>query len=371
MPYRFSSCTPSFPVPSPLLCRDGTVAASLGFDGGYECALDGTRSVWTGGDTYTGPAGTSQRHGSVVVGNVVAIGSCVNGVWSQRIYAGGTAAKPTAFFESQTGFPLNSRFTAQKPFMFGGSLYVLLVSATNGPGRYSPVGSAIARVENPLDDPRTWSIDYLDLWTGRPMFGCEALVLPPDLVVFGSDGGGGMWPVKLPLATLAACPDGGDLSSSLEYWNGSDWMPGVTGADAVPCGIVTTSGLSMRYDPALIDPANGKKGVWSCLYFDTTQAKGFPPYLCQSVGQSPLGPTWTRRVLGAVPEMVPGALYHPDNVAYGPAEIVDFEKVPTGGPVVAAYSVGSLSAMSGDYDRQLRDLATYRVAVSTFANPFA
>lgn len=360
MPYRFGQYAPSFPVPSPLTLRDGSVAVCLGGDGGYECVLDATRSVWTFGDAYWAPAGTTQRHGSVVVGNVVAIGTCAGGAWSAKLYCGGSAGKPLAFFAD--GDP-TTRFAALKPFLWGSKLYILLVRAANGPGHYTPLGSAVARVNNPLADPTAWQYDILSLWPGRPTFGCEAIVLPPDLLLMGSDGGGGNWPVKLPLAALAVCPDGGDLGGALEYWNGSGWKPGVTGVGAVDCGVRTTSGLSLRFDGGL----KSWLGVWC----DTTVHGGFPPYASLAMGGSPMGP-WSEAARLYFPEMAPGdPLFNPDNTCYGIHELTDFESEPNRGALRLAYSVGSRAALLGsDFTRQLSDLSCYRVAVASFADPF-
>lgn len=373
MPYRWGDYSPDFSSGKPLYGRDGVRSDWLGGDGGFEAALDGQRSVWTFGDSYHHAAGATARRMGTAVANMVGVGVCQGGAWSVGFYHGGTGGVVKAFFDDPLNATLNTRLVAQKPVVWNGRLYVLLARIKNAGVRFVPVGAVLARVNNPLDPPPRWGIDYLTLTTagrdaGVAGFGSEALVSGRDLILYGTHAGK-VVACKVPLTALEATPPGGNVfSTGPVYYRGTDgeWHPGYQGPkegglDWWDCKIPTTSGFSVRHNSAL------KR--WQVVYIDTRQGGGFPPEVTIGTGSGPFGP-WELKTLGRFPEMTPGSpSYHPDNACYAAHEVSDFEADP-GTQVRLAYTNGSRSAMRGDFARQLVDHSTYTIKVATFANPF-
>lgn len=375
MAYRWGDYTPAFPAGSPLYGRDGVLSNWLGGDGGFECALDGTRSFWTLGDSYHHHAGLMARRMGTAVPNTIGIGTCAGGQWSINFYHGGTGGVVRAFFDDPANAPGHTRFAAQKPVLYKNRLYVLLARIASAGVRFVPVGSVLARVNNPFDPPARWRTDYLTMTTagrdaGVAAFGSEALISGPDLILFGNLPGK-IVACKVPLGALEATPPGGNLfSTGPVSYLGSDraWHPGYQGPkegglDWWDCKIPTTAGFSVRYNPAL------KR--CQVVYTDTRRGGGFPADITIGTGPDAFGPWDPQKTLGLFPEMAPGSpVLNPDNACYAVHELSDFEADPNS-QIRVAYTNGSRSAMRGDFRRQLVDPSTYTIGVAGFANPFA
>jgi hypothetical protein len=161
-----AQCTPSFPY------RQGW----LGADVAYSIALDAHHSVWLFGDTFYGDQIRSTRRGAQMVANSIAVSTCEDGNFDIQYYLPTQrSGARRAFFDSGTAA---YRYWPMDGFVYQGSLYLALYEvATKPEGRsfdFDLRGVALARVVNPHDDPRHWSVSYTG-W--RPM-GWSSPALP-------------------------------------------------------------------------------------------------------------------------------------------------------------------------------------------------
>jgi len=172
-----AQCTPSFPY----------AEGWLGGDAAYSVALDAHRSVWLFGDTFVGAPTQSTRPGSHLVANSIAISICRNGIFDINYYWGTPKpGPPRPFFDSAMSA---YRYWPMDGFVYGGSLYVALYQVAtkleDGPFGFELRGADLAKIANPRDDPRHWSISYVRLASDGIVFpGVAAVVLSPWVYLF-------------------------------------------------------------------------------------------------------------------------------------------------------------------------------------------
>ncbi len=172
-----AECTPSFPY----------AQGWLGGDAAYSVPLDAQHSVWLFGDTFVGDPSMRTRSGSHMVSNSIAISTCRDGIFDIHYYLPTQkSGAPRAFFDSATSA---YRYWPMDGFVYNGSLYVALYQVVTkpegGPFGFEMRGVTLARIANPGNDPRHWSIEYVELASGKVVFpGVTAVVSPPWVYLF-------------------------------------------------------------------------------------------------------------------------------------------------------------------------------------------
>lgn len=294
------ACWPRFPY------QEGW----LGGDGAYSVPLSATRSLWLFGDTFVGRPEQADRVGASLVHNSIAISECRDGRFAID-YAWGRAADgaPQDFLARPGGAGWWWLFGG---FAHAGRLYLGLLeverSAPRGPlalpFRYG--GTALARIDNPHDEPARWRVEVLPLTHGAAAFPVSAFaVTPPHLLLFGwldqPDGGHPRILSRLPLAALAARPV--DLPAALETWTRDEgWTPGFRPEAARILMEDDASEMSVRH--------HEESGRWVALYNHPDLDGGFPGtrpsdavYLRSA--PAPEGPWSERRLVFRIPELAP------------------------------------------------------------------
>lgn len=172
-----ANCTPSF----------RNAQGWLGGDVAYSVPLDARHSVWLFGDTLVGDRTKSTRFGSQMVANSVAISTCSNGAFTIDYYLGAPkSGMPRPFFNSETRA---YQYWPMDGFVYDGNLYVALsevaLKPKGGPFGFEIRGVKLAKIANPRDEPRDWSIVYVELASDEVAFpGVVAVVASPWVYLF-------------------------------------------------------------------------------------------------------------------------------------------------------------------------------------------
>jgi len=294
------ACWPRFPY------QEGW----LGGDGAYSIPLSPTRSVWLFGDTFVGRPGQADRVGADLVHNSVGVSECRNGRFAID-YAWGVGADgaPRAFLQRPEGggwWWLFGGFVHERKLYLG--LLEVERSEPRGalamPFRYS--GSALARIDNPGDEPGRWRVEVLPLARGTEAHPVSAFAVSgPYLYLFAFlDQPDGRHPrilSRLPLAALAERP--ADLPAALETWTGDGgWASGFRPAEAQIVMDDNASEMSVRH--------HAESDRWLALYNYPDLGGRFPEtrpsdaiYLRSA--PAPEGPWSERRLVFRIPELAP------------------------------------------------------------------
>ncbi|MEB2344963.1 MAG: DUF4185 domain-containing protein [Deltaproteobacteria bacterium] len=316
------ACWPRFPY------QEGW----LGGDGAYSVPLSSRRSVWLFGDTFVGRPDQADRVGASLVHNSIGISECRGGRFAID-YAWGRAPDGTAraFLERPGG-------SAGWWWLFGGfvhesRLYLGLLEVE----RSAPQGSlalpfrtgatALARIENPGDEPQRWRVEVLPLARGTAGFPMSAFALSaPHLYLYTwreeADGRHPRILTRLPLAALEATP--AELPDRLETFAGDGrWLAGFRPGEARVVMDDSASEMSIRHHP--------ESGRWLALYGHPELSGRFPGtrpsdavYLRSA--PAPEGPWSERRLVFRIPELAPGPGADPNLGCYAAKEQPQFSR---------------------------------------------
>jgi hypothetical protein len=292
------ACWPRFPY------QEGW----LGGDGAYSIALSPTRSLWLFGDTFVGRPEQRDRVGAHLVHNSIGVSECRNGRFViDYAWGAGPGGAPRAFLQRPEGAGWWWLFGG---FVHEGALYVGLLEveraeprgALSLPFRYG--GSALARIEDPHDDPERWRVDVLPLARGALAHPVSAFATSgPHLYLFGfldlPDQRSPRILFRLPLAALEARAP--DLPAALETWAGDGrWMPGFRPEQARVVMDDNASEMSVRH--------HAESDRWVALYNHPDLDGRFPDtrpsdavYL--RTAPAPEGPWSERRLVFRIPEL--------------------------------------------------------------------
>ena len=170
-------CTPSFPT------RTAGLAATLPIPSRWTCKI---RSGCSAIPLKVRPTQIT-RAGSRMVANSIAISTCRDGIVEIHYYAGTKkSGGPQPFFDSAASA---YRYWPMDGFVYDHILYVALYQVATKPGGgpfgFELRGVTLARIANPGDDPRRWSVAYVDLASDGVVFpGVAAVVSPPWVYLF-------------------------------------------------------------------------------------------------------------------------------------------------------------------------------------------
>jgi len=316
----------------------------LGGDSAYSTVLSPTVALWSFQDTIIGAHGATKREGAGFIANSMAYVKCENGVGSIEYFwrQGGDRA----IFSDGVA---NNRFWPQQPILYKGFLFAAMTRVEGGA---SEIGTALARVSNPLDTPDKWQAQYFDL-ASLSGLGKGTVVVDNYAYLFGNAGQAVI--TRLPLDELikpAAVP-----SALLEYLaSDGTWKKGLVTADAEKLGFNANVGTSFRYLQ--------KAKKWLVLFTNTS---GWPSATI-SVSTAPelVGP-WSKPVnVYDVPEMTVGSPeYEQDNVCYAGIEH-DESNPDSETQLLFSYTCNSFVLA-----KQLANLGIYLPKIVKLTNPVA
>lgn len=260
------ACWPSFPY------RDGW----LGGDAAYSIPLSPSRSLWLFGDSFVGEPGQPDRSSARFVHNSIGLSTCgADASFDIRYFwgAGGDGA-PRAFLER--GGP--GWWWLFGGFVHAGRLYLGLLevepAASRGPLAlpFRFTGTALARIDDPSADPRSWRPERIPLSRGSLALPLSAMLTHgPHLYLFTFlDRGDSRFPrilLRLPLARMTEEP--ADLEGALETLDASGaWRPGLAPGSARILMDDNATEMSVRYHAGL--------GKWLALYNYPDPGGSFP-----------------------------------------------------------------------------------------------
>jgi hypothetical protein len=307
----------------------------LGGDGAYSVPLSPTRSLWLFGDTFVGDPDQTDRVGAKLVHNSVAVSTCRAGerFALDYVWGHGEDGEPRAFLEhTESGW-----WWLFGGFVHEGSLYVGLLEVESAAPRgplglpFRFTGTALARIDAPETDPRSWRPVLLPLSRSDHALPVGTLVSHGEylyLFTFLDPGDFRTRRVltRLPLARLAG---GGDLEPALETLHEDGvWRAGFSPEQAKVLMEDPATEMSVEYHAEL--------GRWIALYNYPDLRGDFPEtppadgvYLRSAERLE--GPWSERTLVFRIPELAlePGAETDPNIGCYAAKEHPAFS--PPGG----------------------------------------
>lgn len=236
------SCVPVFPY------KEGW----LGGDCAFSIALPHGQSLWLFGDSFVGRANQTNRSGSKMVRNAIALSACdAKAGWDIHYYWQDRHKKaPASFFDLHEG---NFWYWPGDGFFYQDSVYVVLWKMKPKPEdklfSFQTAGAVLAKISNISALPENWQVTYL------PLLDIPNLVLSASAVV--KDGYAYLFTLweddahgrpcllaRLPLTGLA------EPASHLEYLDrNNQWRPGFDPEKAYVVMDKSETELSIRYHP--------------------------------------------------------------------------------------------------------------------------
>lgn len=304
---RAPACWPRFPY------QQGW----LGADGAYSIPLSESRSLWLFGDTFVGAAEQADRSGARFVHNSIGISECrSDGRFEVRYFWGdGPDGEPRAFLERGA----RGWWWLFGGFLHEGHLYLVLLEVEDAEPRgsfalsFRFAGTALARVDDPSADPRSWRPAVLPLTRGGVALPVSSVLIQgPYLYLFTFlETGEGSSPrtlLRLPLARLSE--GGTQLEQALETLDaGGAWLPGLVPERARILMDDAATEMSVRFHPEL--------GKWVAVYsypdpsgsFPETPARGAVYARSADRLEGPWSEPW---LLFLAPELAPESWPAPD-----------------------------------------------------------
>jgi len=300
------ACRPRFPLEQGWLGGDAVYSVPLPDVSGERPTL------WLFGDSFVGAPGARDRRGAAFVHNTVARSRCradgrfeIDYFWREA-----EDGSPRAIFEADGA---GRFFWPFDGVVFEGALYVTLVAvssvdrARDGGLPFEILGVDLARIANPEDDPRQWSIETrtLSRTSGRVPAGAM-LVEQGFLHLFGFlEREGGRRPrflARLPLDALRRFD--AMLPEALEIFGADDrWVPNVEAVEPRILMDDDATEMSVAREPG----GARLRAVYSFPYQGGAGIEGEPSAAVYTrMAERPEGPWSPPRVLFVVPELWEG-----------------------------------------------------------------
>ncbi len=193
-----------------------------GADGAASIDLENGKILWLFSDTFIDPKGSSKRRNAKMINNSIAIqeGNDLD-QGKMSFYYKGKKRKPEAYFD----LPGKNWFWTGHGTLVKDKLIVLLFEEKNtntGIG-FEAIAWYIAIIDNPLDDPRDWTIKYIKgSDTFGVILGSSAVLKDKDFMyAYGvtEPSSHEVYLLRFPIDEIIE----GDISG-LEWWNEQQWM---------------------------------------------------------------------------------------------------------------------------------------------------
>lgn len=235
-------CVPEFPYQS----------GWLGGDAVYSISLGKNRMVWLFGDSFVRRDNVVSRSGSKMVSNSIAISQCESSKWQITYHwnkQGTDTSEP--FFPPIKGA---DKLWPKDGLLYKGSLYIFLdkIQNTSSGLGFRGVGTVLARIANPNDEPSRWKISYLPVTDSQVLFpGVSINVRDTYLYIFSVLDGESF--KNHPIILLRLSLDHLDEPAKfIEFYSkNGEWT---TGVDWAKAKIIIPEGhteMSVRYHPGL------------------------------------------------------------------------------------------------------------------------
>ncbi len=280
------------PSPPPQGCSPDFAYSGgwLGGDGVYSVDLPGgsQRTLWLFGDSFVSDdAEARNRVGSTFVHNSIGVSRCRDGNFSIR-YHWGRDEDGAAEAMLDTGDP-ERYWWLFDGFIYRDSLYLGLLEvrpaepqgALRLPFRLS--GMSLARIDNPLADPRSWHPQIASLSPSDEAFPGSSMVVHDDSVYLFSFSQleadrQPRFLARLPLSALTPFP--ADLSANLEtLTRGGHWGPGFLPERARPLFPDNATEMSVEFHP--------ESRQWLAIYASPIQVAEPEVKTAGSLGDAP------------------------------------------------------------------------------------
>lgn len=199
-----------------------------GGDADYSVHLGHGRALWLFGDSWIGQIEKGKHVNAKMVNNAIAL---------QRGFKPDSAAlrfywqngkKPKAFFRPPEHWywPLHGIKTDQGIFVF-----LVKIGKTKDPSvfGFQTVGSVLAHIDNPEEEPKKWKIKFHELPFLRLgklrelLFGASVLCQGKWIYIYGTDDLKAYGQLKRAVVVARVLKDSLTNFSQWRFWNGIDW----------------------------------------------------------------------------------------------------------------------------------------------------
>lgn len=321
----------------------------LGADSNFSVVLSSGHALMTFQDTFVGGPVTTERNGSAMVGNTLASITCQNGSYAIDYAWGGAAKQHGPMFADQG----EDRLWVHRPWLYEGKLFLTGTRVSSEGNVFAEKGMTLMRVQNPLDPPASWNIDYFNLTDQRVTVGKGIADTEQYLYLFTPH------QANMLLARIAKPKllEPTISEASLEYLKtDGTWAAGLVLASAKKLNIPANTGLTVRFHDA--------SQRWLALYTNTS---GWPSATISVSSAESLEGPWSQPTnVYSVPEMDAQAPeYDADTICYGASEHDAFNPDPDG-QLLFTYTCNS-----NDFAKLLANMAIYVPRVVTRPNPLA
>lgn len=267
----------------------------IGGDVAYSVAIGPRRVVWLFGDTFLGTAQDGQRHQAVMVNNTVAVQDGHGPDAAIRFVHGKDTSK--AFITPVDGKD-KSWFWPQDAVAMGGRLFIFLsqMERTKDTGvfNFKHLGTWLAVVENPEDDPAAWRVKQHQLPFVAPgegrSWGSALLADGGRLYVFGwKKNGKGMGHRELTVARAPA--EKLDDFAAWRFRTSDGWSEKAAEAAGLADGVGVEFTVSRRPGGkgfVLVSSENGLSGRILGRFSDAPEGPWSAPvllYTCPEMGK--------------------------------------------------------------------------------------
>jgi hypothetical protein len=284
-----------------------------GADGAYSLPLTDKVTLWLFGDTWIGKVADGKHTGATMINNSIALQTGKNPATALvKFFPQATQQdKPAAFFEPEDG---NGFFWISHGIVTDGKLYVFLMhiikTGEEGVFGFKQIGTSLAEIDNPNDDPLEWRIHQHKVPYGRyskdgNLFFGSAVMKDGDFVyVYGADED---WSKVVDGRSMIVARVPADNIADFKQWRffrDGQWQADLTGVAGLFAGTATE--YSVCYQPSIrkyiavyteiglsknimmrLSPT--PTGPWSDAYriFECPEVKWHKTYFCYAAKAHP------------------------------------------------------------------------------------
>jgi hypothetical protein len=229
-----------------------------GADGAYSLPLTDEVTLWLFGDTWIGPVVDGRHKDATMINNSIALQTGKNSAAASVKFFWGSMqqGEPAAFFKPEAG---KGFFWISHGIVTGEKLYIFLMhivkTGEESVFGFKQVGTSLAVIDNPKDDPSEWRIHQHKVPYGRyskngDLFFGSAVMKDDDFIyIYGADedwskgvGGRSMIVARVPADMMI---DFGQW----RFFNNGQWQAELAGTQGLFAGTATE--YSVCYQPSI------------------------------------------------------------------------------------------------------------------------